>query len=85
MRISARRGDPGYELWCCKRVEGIRVQLDGEEIKFCVTADEELGKVIAQRRSADGQPIAINGELQFKTMKGEVHIFIGIPKHVSLP
>jgi hypothetical protein len=48
MRVSANENDPGYANFAMATANGKKVSvfLDGEEIRSCVTADDELGFVV---------------------------------------
>jgi len=41
MRVSVKKNDPGYSNYSHR----FKVFLNGEELKYCFTADEELGMV----------------------------------------
>lgn len=52
MRISVRKGDPGYR----KDHHRFRIILNGEDItKFCHTADEEEGRAYGYAQNDQGQ------------------------------
>lgn len=60
MRVSCLKSDPGYPAW----IQGggyrrWRILLDGVEQRDVVTADDELGVVVRNRRDARGL-IALN-------------------------
>jgi hypothetical protein len=48
MRVSVEAGDPGELPYANLRKDGkdVRVYLNGEEVKYCVTADDERGFVM---------------------------------------
>ncbi len=72
MRISLDPQDPAFNpaigKWC-------KVWLNGEELKYCVTADEERGEVYVMARDEDGKPelSMIGGPLR-EYLRGEVRI-----------
>ena len=51
MRISVKKEDLGYR----PDAFSVRVKLDGEEIKDCFTADEELGEAHCVARNDKGE------------------------------
>lgn len=72
MRLSAKRGDPGYT----RNVYGAIVLLDGKEIKDVLTADEEAGYVVVYLRNSEGHFILNDArtEVVSKTIHGVVQI-----------
>jgi hypothetical protein len=77
MRISTDRNDAGYSILmkygtCC-------VTVNGKEICFVTTADEELGYVEKIKVDENGN-LCMNGNmLAIETISGEVDI---LPRHV---
>jgi hypothetical protein len=47
-RVSSEKNDPGYAQLCAAAANGKRTQvfLNGKEISYCITADEEQGFVV---------------------------------------
>jgi hypothetical protein len=56
MRISVRKGDPGYKLDAFKH----EVFLDGEKLQRCFTADEETGQAWVYAIDKQGKLIIDN-------------------------
>ena len=54
MRVSCREKDLGY----LPNTTKVKVFVDGKEVKYCFTADEELGKAYCYAIDEDGQLIA---------------------------
>lgn len=52
MRLSAVLSDPGY-----RPDARAKVYLDGQEVRDCITADEELGVVTVHQRDNEGRLI----------------------------
>jgi hypothetical protein len=76
MRLSVIKGDPGYS----PHMFGASVLLDGAEIKYVVTADEEAGYVVIYLRDSAGH-FMFNGSrtgIVSKTIHGIVQI--NVPK-----
>lgn len=81
MRISVDKSDSGYETLSELAKDGwfLSVTLDGVFIPAVVTADEELGELIAQKMSVDGKPITVDGSIVLTKLKGVVKINGHIP------
>ena len=73
MRVSVVRSDPGYR----ERAYRCKVFLNGEEFKRAITADEELGEIIAYVERSDGNGFVVDDSgKKFKTERifGKVEI-----------
>lgn len=73
MRISIQKDDPGY----CKYstlVLAWRVTLDGKDVRYVFTADEELGIVIVAKRNAEGGVMTSGDEIETEELHGIVKI-----------
>lgn len=79
MRISADKRDRAYTAYHCEAT----VFLDGNELKDCVTADEELGLCIIFARDTKGElKRNAKNEFVFEQKRGKVKIVmpVGAPK-----
>lgn len=78
MRISLDKTDPGYVKLAELLSDGycIRVTIDGVEPRDVVTADEDEGIVIAQRYTAEDNPVFMNGVPVLNRMTGDVKISV---------
>lgn len=79
MRLSAIKGDPGYDA---KAPHRAAVTLDGVLLDLCHTADEEQGFVVCFRRSPSGQLLLHPykpDELLEDTLRGRVRIWLNGP------
>ncbi|PBC23475.1 MULTISPECIES: hypothetical protein [unclassified Mesorhizobium] len=74
MRISADIGDAGYVP--AEDRHGVRIFLDGIEIKDVITADEECGYILRARRDSLCLLVAKDGELVTDEMYGQVKITV---------
>ncbi len=75
MRISTQKCDPGY----CPQMAGkSKVFLDGKELKYCITADEEKGRAFVYKLNDDGKPYIEPGtdEAATEWLTGNVRIEI---------
>lgn len=81
MRVSVDRNDPGFPRLAELRSDGysVRVTVDGVLIPGIVTADEESGEVIAQRYTAEGNLVHIDGAIVHDRIRGEVKIIVYRP------
>jgi len=74
MRKSVRKDDPGYD----PKAVRCAVFLDGQKLKYCITADEELGKAWVYETGEDGHLIvdrSVNPpQLRVKVLSGKVRI-----------
>lgn len=72
MRVSVWPSDSGYanyaEYGFCK------VLLDGRQVKYAFTADEERGEVVRARLNADGEICLKGDEIDTETLYGKVEI-----------
>ena len=75
MRISTDKDDPGFH----PNPFGTKVWLDGEEVRECITADDELGMVVCHELDENGYPFIRPGTglIALKTLFGEVRIELG--------
>lgn len=72
MRLSVVLGDPGYQP---QHISGrARVTLNGQELRECITADEEEGMALVYRRDANNRLVSVCGELVTETLRGVVRI-----------
>ncbi|WP_208952662.1 hypothetical protein [Rahnella sp. ChDrAdgB13] len=71
MRLTVLDDDPGIKVHPCSR---IKIFLDGVEVKFCLTADDEKGEIIIPVTDARGLMVAENGEVKRQTLYGTVRI-----------
>jgi len=71
MRLTVLDDDPGIKVHPDPR---IKVYLDGAEIKFCLTADDEKGEIITAVTDERGWMVAENGEVKRQTLYGSVRI-----------
>jgi hypothetical protein len=72
MRITVLDDDPGKRI--IPGAERYEVRLDGEIIKYCLTADDEKGLVIFAVADERGLMKALNGEVEKTTLYGRVEI-----------
>jgi hypothetical protein len=72
MRITVLDDDPGKRI--NPGAERYEVSLDGEIIKYCLTADDEKGLVIFAVTDERGLMKALNGEVEKNTLYGRVEI-----------
>ena len=76
MRLSIRKGDPGFNL---QLAVNAKVFVDGVEVKGCYTADEELGIAYCYKIADDGKSyVYIINHDKFETMElhGDVKIVL---------
>lgn len=72
MRITVLDDDPGRKINAGR--ERYRVLLDGEEVKHCFTADDEIGEVIEAVIDEGDRMVAEKGEIRRRTRHGKVAI-----------
>jgi hypothetical protein len=72
MRITVLDDDPSKRI--NPGAERYEVRLDGEIIKYCLTADDEKGLVICAVADGRGLMKALNGEVEKTTLYGRVEI-----------
>lgn len=72
MRITVLDDDPGKRI--NPGAERYEVRLDGEIIKYCLTADDDKGLVICAVADKRGLMKALNGEVEKTTLYGRVEI-----------
>ena len=72
MRITVVNGDPGERVFPEREV--INVYLNGKEVEWCFTADDERGEVVAAVMDKDGRPCTESNEVMRETLYGEVRI-----------
>lgn len=72
MRLTVLDDDPGEHIKPGR--ERIRVYLDGVEVKYVFSADNEKGEVITAVLDSRGYPTAENGEVKRQTLFGQVGI-----------
>jgi hypothetical protein len=70
MRVSADPIDAGYRV----DFASFDVTLDGQSMRYVVTADAAAGEVICVDLDADGRPICRDGSVQLKKMHGRVEL-----------
>lgn len=70
MRISSDRDDPGYMTWVLHGWR--RVLLNGIELRYVVTADDETGEVTRLAQNDKGEFIIENDEVRRETLRGKV-------------
>lgn len=78
MRISTDERDSGHRAflsWGNARFR-FRVLLDGEDLKGCITADEELGEALVVERDAGGGLIRDGDRLKTAWHRGRVEIVL---------
>ena len=78
MRISMDKADRGYNTLIGPRA---KIFLDGEEVKNCVTADEELGLVICYLVE-ENKLITRGGRFVMIERHGAVRIVIDLPQRL---
>lgn len=71
MRLTVLEDDPGIKVHPDSR---IKVFLDGVEVKFCLTADDEKGEIITAVTDERGCMVAENGNVKRQTLQGTVRI-----------
>lgn len=72
MRLTVLDNDPGVKIEPCR--ERYKVFLDGIEVKYCFTADDEKGEVIAAVTNEQGRMQAEGGEVKRQTLYGKIQI-----------
>lgn len=72
MRVTVLDDDPGERITPGR--ERITVYLDGEEVKYCQTADDVKGEVVDVEHDDNGRIRSLNGEVQRRTRYGQVRI-----------
>lgn len=72
MRITVLDDTPGEHIVPGR--ERITVYLDGNEVKYVFSADDDKGEVIAAVLDSRGYLIAENGEVKRQTLFGQVRI-----------
>ncbi|MGO4641708.1 hypothetical protein AB4Z43_25030 [Mesorhizobium sp. 2RAF45] len=72
MRISADNDDAGYVS--AERRRGVRIYLDGIDLKDVITADEEDGYILRALRDDLQLLVFENGQLVTEEMRGKVKI-----------
>lgn len=72
MRISADPKNPSFFDWHMFA----QVYLDGELLKMCITADDEVGTAECLRTDSNGSIVVLAGEAQTHTLYGRVEIII---------
>lgn len=72
MRLTVFDDDPGERI--VPGCERITVHLDGIEVKYVFSADDDKGEVIAAVLDSRGHIIAENGEVKRQTLYGTVRI-----------
>jgi len=77
-RLSCKDDDAGYREYCMARGDGqtIKVFLNGEEQKECITADESEGMVVRLVKTAKGNIAHDGGNLLEETVYGDVSIVL---------
>lgn len=74
MRISARKGDPGYPGGS---LAGVLVMLDGKRVNTVITADEEAGTVLRFKRDDGGSIVILDGGvIEEETLTGKVDVVL---------
>lgn len=73
MRISADKNDPGY-LAHITNPNRVKVTLDGEEVLYCITADDELGYILCHIVDDTGVAVDKYGNPVFSERYGKVTI-----------
>lgn len=82
MRVSTFEDDPGYINWMQVCYEyghsSIVITLDGEEVKDCVTADEDgdMGHVIVLKCDKNDRPVIKDNQLCYEKRCGNVKVII---------
>ncbi|WAJ27542.1 hypothetical protein [Antarcticirhabdus aurantiaca] len=63
MRVSAKKGDPGFAAWEAdrERWRHAKIFLDGAAIDHVVTVDTDAGYVLRNKTNEDGQIYCIPG------------------------
>lgn len=72
MRLTVLDDDPGVKIEPYR--ERYKVFVDGIEVKYCFTADDEKGEVIAAVTNEQGHMQAEGGEVKRQTLYGKVLI-----------
>lgn len=78
-RVSCDGEDPGYARWM--RMGGFDrrwyVALDGQELKFCITADPSSGYAVVLDLSATGNPYVLPGtnHVAKRVVYGDVRVY----------
>lgn len=70
MRISVDSNDPGF----IRGHRRYKVYLNGEEQRYCITADEEKGEVIVHIKGPDGNFLIDGDEFKRAVLYGTVKI-----------
>ncbi len=73
MRLSMDESDPGYNPYIAIRA---KTYLNGIEFNDCITADEELGEVIAFARDGAGLMIGPDDKPVTEIRRGTVKILV---------
>ena len=78
MRISSDHRDSGHRTYLAwgGPTSGARVLLNGEEVKHCVTADEELGEVLVWLTDEAGKIIVEGDEVRSEWRRGKVEVIL---------
>lgn len=76
MRISCDERDSGYPTYIAhgERARKARVLLNGDDVKFCITADEELGEILVYSTDKDGRFVTQGDEAKTEWRRGRVQI-----------
>lgn len=80
MRLSTVEGDPGFLRWAQMSSDErskIVVLFNGTPQKGCVTADEEEGLIVLERRDDDGRFVIKGDRIIRDTLSGRVTIVFG--------
>lgn len=72
MRITVLDNDPGQKIDPSR--ERYRVFIDGEVVRYCLTADDEKGEITEAVTDENSRIVAENGEVKRQTRHGEVRI-----------
>jgi hypothetical protein len=72
MRLSVDVRDLGYQINAFEA----KVMIDGVEQKYCITADEELGKVWRHAVDENGKLVICEGEPVVECVNGKVVILV---------
>ena len=74
MRISVDKNDPGYSPFAASSVD--KVKLNGEVLRYVVTADDKLGIVVYYPLDDNGRLIREDDEIFKIEASGTVEIFL---------
>lgn len=78
MRYSVLEGDPGHAAWLARGghwSRGVRVTLNGIEVREIFTVDDERGEIVRLARDEFGNILIDGDDVVHETLHGRVEIY----------